>query len=193
MRDVGGGLAWTKRRVARRDEPAVHRNEMRRERQLERLAEKHGGFLRYLGGVAVLRNAVWADALVDRAEEERVLDSMTRAAHAGLRVDDDVLGHEARLERGDQREQRRGRIAAGVGDEARGPHAIARQLGEAVDGFLQELGRGVGVAVPAFVELRVSQTEVASDVDDGATIIEPRARLLRGLARRQGCEDDLGV
>src|SRR5438552_14595642 len=84
LRDVLRCLAWTKRRIARRDEAPVHRNEVRREREFQGLPEQRRGFLRDLGGVPVLRHAVWADALVDRAEEERVLDSMTRAAHAGL-------------------------------------------------------------------------------------------------------------
>ena len=50
-----------------------------------------------------------------------------------------------------EREQRRGRVAAGIGDQLRGPDPRRGELGEPVDGVLQQLGRAVG-AVRALVD-----------------------------------------
>src|SRR5439155_8151858 len=192
-RYVLDAFAGTKRRVAGRDETAVHRDEVRREGELQRLSQEDRSLLRDLRRVPVLRHPIRANAFVDRPEEVRVLDRVAGASDAGFRIYDYLLRHETRLERGSEREQCRGRIAAGVGDEAGGPYAIARQLGEAVDRLLQQLRCRMRVAVPALVELRITEPKVASDVDDGAAVVEPSARLLCGLARGKRREDHLGV
>ena len=51
----------------------------------------------------------------------------------------------------------------------------------------------MGVLVPTLVRLRIAQTEVGADVDDRAALVDPRWGLLRGFARRERGEDDLGV
>src|SRR5207302_783291 len=66
-------------------------------------------------------------------------------------------------------------------------------LGQAVDGFGEERGRGMRVTVPALVEHGIPQAKVGADVDDRAALVEPRTGLLRGLTRRKRGEDDLSV
>src|SRR5207245_10743584 len=51
----------------------------------------------------------------------------------------------------------------------------------------------MGVAVPALVKLWIAKAEVAPDVDNRATIVEPSACLLRPLAGGKSREHDLGV
>src|SRR5919201_1191372 len=141
----------------------------------------------------VLRNAVRSDALVDRPEEKRILDRVTRAADAGLAVDDDLVADEPIPQRRQEREERGHRIAARIRDQAGAPDLGARDLGHAVDGLAEEIRSGMGVAIPALVELRVAKPEVAHDVDDDAPLVKPRRRLARRLAGRQRGEHDLGI
>src|SRR5438477_375335 len=81
-RDVLGAPTRTERGVTRRDQTAVHRDEMRSERDAGRLAQKRRGLLRDLRRVPVLRHAVGANALVDRSEEVSVFDRVPRPADA---------------------------------------------------------------------------------------------------------------
>ena len=67
-----------------------------------------------------------------------------------------------------------------------------RQLCQTVDRFFQQLRRGMRVAVPTLVVLRVAQPKVRPDVDERAALRKPGRCLLRGLTRRQRREDDLG-
>src|SRR5207249_9802121 len=90
-------------------------------------------------------------------------------------------------------EERRGRIAAGICNEPSGMQAISRQLGETVHRLPEQLGRRMGVAVPALVELWIAKPEIAADVDDRAAVVEPSARLFCGFPRRKRREDDLGI
>jgi len=68
-----------------------------------------------------------------------------------------------------------------------------RQLGETVDRLFEQLGRRMGVAVPALVEHRIAKPKVASDVDDRATFVEPAARPLRGFTGGKCGEYDVRV
>src|SRR5439155_303907 len=115
------------------------------------------------------------------------------ARDARLPIDDDLVADEPALQRGRQGEERRGRIAARVRDQPRAADPIAGQLGQAVDGFGEERGRGMRVTVPALVEHGIPQAKVGADVDDRAALVEPRTGLLRGLTRRKRGEDDLSV
>src|SRR5712691_4721737 len=51
----------------------------------------------------------------------------------------------------------------------------------------------MAVAVPPLVQPGIAKTEVAADVDDRPTLVEPGARLLRGFPRRQRSENGLRV
>ena len=59
-----------------------------------------------------------------------------------------------------------GRVAAGDGDEVGADDLVAEQLGDAVGGLGQQLGRGVLRAVPLRVERGVLEPEVGRRVDD---------------------------
>ena len=166
---------------------------MRSEGELRRLAQEERGLLRDLRGVAVLRQPVRTHALVDRPVEEGLIDVVARAGDARLGVDDELVGDEPRPEGGREREKGRRRVAPGIGDEARAADLFAGQLGEPVHRCAQKTRRGVGVAVPPLVQLRVAQPEVAADVDDRAPFVEPPLGQLRRLARRERGEDRLRV
>ena len=49
------------------------------------------------------------------------------------------------------------------------------------------------ISVPALVQHRIAEAEVAPDVNDRAAVPEPAGCLLRGLAGWKRCEDDLRV
>jgi hypothetical protein len=84
-------------------------------------------------------DAVGSEVLVDGDEMQAVPPTPSGARDARGGADDDVL----REAGGDQRSQRqdgRGRIAAGVGDESRSAHLVAVELGQPIHGVVQELG-----------------------------------------------------
>ena len=80
--------------------------------------------------------------------------NMSSRAAAGTRdprlgVDDDVVGIDlARFDKRNERQLRRGRIAAGIGHEPRIPDRVALDLGEAIDGFLLQIGCAMLVTIP---------------------------------------------
>ena len=92
-------------------------------------------------------------------------------------------------ERG-EREQRRGRIAAGVGDEVGGRDLVAVDLGQAVHAAAEQLGRAV-LAVPALVGRLVAQAEVGGQVDHAHAALAQLRDDGRGGAVRIG--DDRGL
>src|SRR5438309_10433121 len=51
----------------------------------------------------------------------------------------------------------------------------------------------MAVSVPPLVQLWIAKAEIAADVDDRSTFVEPGTRLLRGFPHRQRREDYLGV
>ena len=90
-----------------------------------------------------------------------------------------------------QRERRGGRVAAGSGDERGGPQLVAVQLWQAVHELVEQLGRGVRLAVPLGVRGRVAQAEVCRQVDDvlhlGPQLGDDRLRCAVG----QAAEDEV--
>jgi hypothetical protein len=88
----------------------------------------------------------------------------TGPRHAGLGVDDHVVD-QARARERREREQRGGRVAARVGDELGADDVLAIELGQAVDGPADQLGRFV-IAVPAAVHVEVAQAEVSTEIDN---------------------------
>ncbi len=93
---------------------------------------------------------------------------------------------------GTQRQQHGGRVAARVGHEPRAAEPLAVDLGQAVGGAAEQLGRRVVLAVPGCGSLRrVGQAQVAGEVDHDGRPDAPRAarRVARGDAvgqRRAG-------
>ena len=69
------------------------------------------------------------------------------------------------LKQRNERQQRRGRVAAGAGGKAGRLQLLAGVLGQAVHSLFLKLQRGVRVAVPLFVGGGVAQAEVGGKVD----------------------------
>jgi hypothetical protein len=67
------------------------------------------------------------------------------------------------------------------------------QLGQAVDGDLQELGMRMLEAVPAWVVGRIAQTEVGPQIDDGDALRGHGRDQRRGRAVGQGQERGIDV
>ena len=77
-----------------------------------------------------------------------------------------LLADETLLDDRGKREQRGGRVAAGVRNELRACDALPIKFRETVDGRLEQIRRGMFAAVPQSVLGRVVQPEVRRDVDD---------------------------
>ncbi len=109
---------------------------------------------------------VGAEVLVDRAERGGGLGGPARSGHAAGRVDDDPggLDQPGPYQRGQGQGGGR-RVAARRGHVAVGADLVAVQLGQAVGEALQQLGAGVGLAVPTGVGLGVGEPEVCGQVD----------------------------
>lgn len=118
--------------------------------------------------VAVIEGRIDGEIVGDLAEAGFERGLAAGAAHAGLRVAHDAggsIGHAAC----DQRlncKIRGGGITAGVRDQARGADALSAELGEPIDRFGQQIGRGVVPLVPARVGGGVAKAEGAAEVDD---------------------------
>ena len=88
----------------------------------------------------------------------------TGSGHALLRVDHDVREQAALGQRG-QGKHAGGRVAARRRHDLRLPQLVAVELGQPVNGPLQQRGRSV-LAVPPLVGGQVAQPEVGGEVDD---------------------------
>ena len=95
---------------------------------------------------------------------DEVEGTLPGARHSRGRADDHVAD-QAALGKRREGEHRRGGIAAGVRDQLGGAHPVAVELGEPVDGALQQVGLAVR-PVPALVAGHVAQAEVGGEVDD---------------------------
>ena len=115
---------------------------MRRERDGE--AEQ----LRDLGHVLMRADLVRRDVLEHEAGVRSGLQRPPGAGHARLGVDDDAVGVD-RVADGAEREQRRGRVAPRVRDQATGH---VDELGQPVDPLAELRGARVREPVPLVVE-----------------------------------------
>ena len=109
---------------------------MRRERDRERGALA-GELLLDLRRVAVAADLVRRHVLVGGDEVRGLRRLAPGAGHARLGVDHDVAEQPGAGERG-EREQRGGRVAAGVGDEVGAGDLLAVQLGQPVDAVAEQ-------------------------------------------------------
>ena len=173
-------VAGERARVAGGDEAALDGQEVRDE------ADGEAQRLLDLGGVLVAPDLVRRHVLEDVARVRLGLQPAPGAGDAGLGVDDDALRVD-RLGERQEREQHRGRVAAGARDE---PAGGRQQLGERVAPVDEPAGIGVREAVPLLVRGRARQPVAAGEVDDDALggRLEPR-RLLVPEAE----EDDVGA
>ena len=127
-------------------------------------ARDAGKLLLDLGDVPVAADAVRLHALVDLAEHQVGLGLATGARDAALGIDHEVADQPGARQRR-EREERRGRVAAGRADDRdrgvdQGCELGAVELGQAVDGLVEEVGPRVLEAVPARVVGGVAEAEV---------------------------------
>ena len=109
----------------------------------------------------------------------------SRLGGADAALDTRLLDQPRPCER-QQRRDRRGRVAADAGDQARGGHLGPMQLRQAVDGLRQELRRRMIHAVPVFIRLRAVQAEIRRKIDYALSRLEAAHRLLcRGAVRQR--------
>ena len=149
-----------------------------------------------LGHVAMMTDAIGMEAFRHLGEEVGLLGRAAGAGDARLGVDDDRFRLDRLgLEERQDRQLRRRRVAARIGDEAGRLHLPAIDLGEAVDRLgLQGLGL-VLMAVPAGIGGLVGEPEIGREVDDPdlwPRREEPGDDALR-RAMRQGAEDEVDV
>src|SRR5205085_11371639 len=105
-------------------------------------------------------------------------------------VDDDAAGLDQRKE-GLQREDGRGRVAAGGGDGARGGDGLPVELRDAVDEVGEQVRRLVGLLVPALIFVGVGQAKVGAEVDKGDVAGDEVRRDRLGVAVGEGGEDEV--
>ena len=97
----------------------------------------------------------------DFGEQHLLLGRPARSGHAGLGIDDDLVGID-RLgaQQRDERQLRAGRIAARIGDEARLLDRVAIELDQPVHRLFLELRRIMLVAIPARIGGRIGETKI---------------------------------
>src|SRR3954447_17843002 len=154
--------------VARRGHVAGDQLALGERQQVGRERDRHARpqgreLLLDLRRVAVPRDLVGRHVLGGGDEVRRRRRRPPGARDARLRVDHHVADRRGPRQRR-QREQRGGRVAAGVGDEVRLAHRVARELRQAVHALPEVLRRAV-LAVPVLVDGQVAQPEVGRQVD----------------------------
>ena len=145
--------------------------------------------------VPVSLDRVGLEAVGGFGEQQSHLGLAARAGNAGLAVGDEVRGvHDARLEQRQEAELHRGRVAARIADDARLPDGLAVHLRQAVDRFGEEVGTGVGHAVPLGEDRGILEPEIRGEVDDAHTLARELAGFLhRDAVRRREEHDVAGV
>ncbi len=111
--------------------------------------------------MAVIADAVRREPLAGFREQDVLLQRAPGARHAGLRVDDDVVGLDQLVrEERHQRQLRRRGVAARIGAETRRRDLLPVELGQAVDGLLLQFWCMVLVTIPFCVGGRVGESKV---------------------------------
>ena len=140
--------------------------------------------------VAVAGQPVGAERAVDFGEVRGEFESAPCAGDARLGVDHRAPVEPARFGERGEREDGRGRVAAGHSHQPRFADRVAVQLGQPVDGVGEQLGRGV-LAVPLLVALELVEAEVGAGVDDGDAVADVAGQPLGGGGVRQRGEDHI--
>ena len=144
---------------------------MRHERDPE-LRSQRGQLLLDLGRVTMARNPVCVHVLVRGHEVGLLGRGAAGAGYAGLCIDHDIGDQFGARERS-EREQRRRRIAAWIGHQVCPREHVPVELGQPVDGIVEQLRREV-LAVPLAVDRGIAQAEVRAQVDDPHLPLEQR-------------------
>ena len=187
------GAPILKSHVAGHKLPLVERQQVRRECEREIAVGGVGiqspELLLDLGRVPVTRDAVCADVLIDRDEVGLLARDTTGAGDARLGVDHEVVDRAGAGQRC-QTDDRGRRVAARVRDEVGSSDLVAVELGQAVDGVVDQLRRDV-LAVPLGVHVGIAQPEVGAQIDDAdVALAQLRDERRRGSV---GVGDDRGV
>ena len=141
--------------------------------------------------VPVLADAVRLEVAEQLREGEVDVGLLAGAGDAALRVADHrLLAVDGERQR-PQREQDRGRIAAGIGDQPRFLQLAVAVLGQAVDRFAEKLRALVVEAVPRRIHRRLFEPKRAGEVDDPHAVVEQLRREIGGDFVRRAEEDDL--
>ena len=176
-------------------DPALHRQQVRAEGQLDALAGAVGEDRLDLAHVPVgAARRVGREVLGDLAEEEVLARRAAGAGGAALGVRDDVgRVDEALAEKRDEGQEDRRGVAARVRDEPGATQAVPVRLAQAEDGLADQVRGLVVVAVPLLVALRGGEAEVAGEVDDDR--LRPRLAQARGVGRGDavGHREEVGV
>ena len=121
---------------------------------------------------------------------------MPAPEYAGFRIADDAVVEvdQVGAEEWGQREDDRGGVAAGVGDESCRGDGGGVELGGAVDGFGLERGGGFGVGVVEFVYCSVGlllETPGSAEVNDADACSDGCGDVFARLLMRGGEEEDV--
>jgi len=147
-----------------------------------------------LGKVPVFGHAVGPDTFVAFAEKIIDLGFPAGAADATEGIGDDAgrldqSGFEQRKDRQDDA----GRIAAGRRDEQGFFDMVPVKFGQAINGFFQEIRRGMIVGVKLLVDFGAFEPEIGAEVDDDANSVDERHGVFGGDAMGLGEEDGVGL
>ncbi len=118
----------------------------------------------------------------------RIARGVAALARAGLDLDHGGFDEIAPVQ-GGQRQNSRGGVAAGRGDEFRASYRLAMTFRQPVDKALEQIGAAVLAAVVALVKRRALQAKVGARVDDLrrelAEIVDAIHRLPVGQTEKQ--------
>ena len=162
--------------------------------ELHPAAGRDGEFLPDFAQRTMKRHAVAAHAVLNLAEEQgnALLSACTAGtAHAG--DGEWRIGQQVGLQQRNQGQQNAGGIAARAGDEPRGLDVVRTDFREGIDGFVEQLGCDVGVAVEFLIQRSAPQPEVGAEIDHAQAEFEQRLRVFGGNAVRQRQEGDFGT
>src|SRR5688572_16478563 len=132
------------REIKRAQDSAVHGNQMRRELNYNLLAGRFGKFLFDFGEMPVLRHSVGANTFVALDKEVIEFGFAAGAAHTAERVGDDPRRLDQLFaEQWEDWQQNARGITTRRGDERRTLDRVAIDLGQTVDRFREQVGRGM--------------------------------------------------
>ncbi len=145
----------------------------------------------HLRRMPVGRHLVSLEGLVHLAVVHREGRRTPGAAHAGFGIDDDAVRfHEPALDQRDERQQRAGGIAARVPDQPGGSDLGRIDLAQPVNGFPQELRRGMRL-IGGLVHAGLVETKISRKVDRLAAPLENLGCDLHRQLVGQGRKNDV--
>src|SRR3972149_4645563 len=131
--------------------------------------------------VAMAGDVVGREVVGCLGKRQLQLGFSPRAADSRLGIGDEMPAiHHAGFEKRQEAEQDRGRIAAGIGHQARASDPFAVQLAQAIHRLADQLGRGVLHLVPALPFGHVAHAAIGGEVS------RARPRLVHRHAVRRG-------